>query len=246
MAFDDFLLRKVEKERGLTFVRFYRWKNPTVSIGRRQKARDVINFDKLRQFGASFVRRPTGGKAVLHYEELTYSVSSSSNEFNKVPSVRYAYNRIARALLDGLKNLGVKAEIVSKDPKGIVKSDLPCFSYPTRDEITVNGKKIIGSAQKRVKDAFLQHGSIPVKDHRKMYAEITGIDYHLLENTMTTIELEIKREVSFQELVSAFREGFLKTFSIDLLNYELTFDELNEVKKIEREIYSQDKWNYEF
>ncbi len=245
MAVDDFLLRIVEKNKGKTFLRFYQWKKPTISIGRRQRVSRALNLEKLKKFSADFVRRPTGGKAVLHWEEITYSIASSSKKLNLIPSIRHSYNLIAKALLEGLRILGIDADIVSKNPKGLTRTDLPCFSYPTRDEITIKGKKIIGSAQKRLKDSFLQHGSIPVVDHSKMYAEITNVEHSILKESMTTIANELKRVPEFEELYKAFKTGFEKVFEIDFYLYEFSNNEINEITQIENEIYKQKKWNFE-
>ncbi len=244
MATDEYLMGRAEREDNITFLRFYDWKPPAISIGRSQKADKAANHKLLKEKGISFVRRPTGGKAVLHYEELTYSIASSDERFLSSSSVRAVYNQLAKALLKGLLYLGVKAEIVSKDPKGLVRTNLPCFSYPTRDEIEVKGKKIIGSAQKRSKDAILQHGSIPIKDHRELYAELTFVDKELLLSSMTTIEVETGKS-NWIEIAQAFRKGFEREFNVNFEKYKLNEKDKKEINNLVKNKYSTDKWNFE-
>ncbi len=244
MAIDEYLMKNCEKEKNKTFLRFYSWNPPSISIGRSQKAKRVVNHELLKEKGIGFVRRPTGGKAVLHYEELTYSIASSDELFINSPSVRTVYNQLAKALLKGLLNLGIEAEIVSKDPKGLVRTNLPCFSYPTRDEIEVKGKKIIGSAQKRSKNAILQHGSIPIKDYRELYAELTFVDKEILFNSMTTIELETG-ETNWNKISKAFIKGFQEEFSINFEKYDFSKNEKIEIEKLVKNKYFTDTWNFE-
>ncbi len=244
MAIDEFLMEKCEKEENITFLRFYKWAPPSVSIGRSQKAKKVVNHKLLKEKGVGFVRRPTGGKAVLHYEELTYSIASSDIRFISSPSVRVVYNQLAKALLKGLLNLGIEAKIVSKDPKGLVRTNLPCFSYPTRDEIEVKGKKIIGSAQKRSKNSILQHGSIPIKDYRDLYAELTFVDRAILFKSMTTIELEIG-ESDWDKISKAFTKGFQEEFDVNFEKYEFNKKDKDDIEKLVKNKYSTDTWNFE-
>jgi len=244
MAVDEALFNKCEREENKTFIRFYGWNPPSVSIGRSQKAKSVINHNKTKDKGIDFVRRPTGGKTVLHYDELTYSVNSSDSFFVDSSSVRYIYNLIAKALLRGLKNLKLDAKIVSKDPKGLPRTNLPCFSYPTRDEIVIKNKKIIGSAQKRTKNAFLQHGSVPVKDIREIYADLTNLDKNILLKTMTTIEVE-SGEKSFKKITESFIKGFEEEFEIELEKYSFNSLEEKEINDLINNKYSKSSWNFE-
>ncbi len=244
MAVDEFLLLKTEEFPNTTFLRFYGWFPPSISIGRSQKHKRVVNFDLLKKYKIDFVRRPTGGKTVLHYDELTYSIASSDDIFMSSTSIREVYNLLAKALLRGLQNLNLSAEIINKDPKGLVKTDMPCFSYPTRDEIVIKGKKIIGSAQKRSKFAFLQHGSIPVKDRRELYSELTGVDKDVLVNSMTTIELESK-DITLKKVKEAFIKGFKDEFKIEFKEYPFSKEDINKINNLIDNKYSSPSWNYE-
>ncbi len=244
MAVDELILIKSEENKDTTFLRFYGWNPPSISIGRSQKHKKVANLELLKKYGIDLVRRPTGGKTVLHYDELTYSIASSDNIFMSFTSIRDVYNLLAKALLKGLQNLELDAEIISKDPKGLVKTDMPCFSYPTRDEIVIKGKKIIGSAQKRSKTAFLQHGSIPVKDRRELYAEITGVDKQILLDSMTSIELEIG-DTDFHIIRDSFVKGFKDEFKIDFKEYVFDKEDIKTINSLINNKYSSIDWNYE-
>ena len=244
MAWDELLFSKAEEIPGFTCLRFYGWKLPTLSFGRSQRWQRVYDPAELERIGGEMVRRPTGGKAVLHWGELTYAVASSESRFLENPSVHATYTLLSSALLRGLLHLGLRAEMVGKDPRGIVKTDLPCFSYPTRDEIVLENLKIIGSAQKRSKFAFLQHGSIPVEDHRADYARLTRVEPSLLESTMTTLRLSGFKGDD-EELRSAFLAGFQEEFSLKALPFQPTQDDEKRVLSLAREKYSSPDWNRE-
>jgi lipoate-protein ligase A len=153
MAADEALLDRAIRsagEGGSAFLRLYRWDPPTLSIGRNQS----IDVDP----GVPVVRRPTGGKAVWHEHELTYAIAAPIALFG---SLRNAYCEIHKRLATALRSLGVDATLAPSRP-AVRPSDGPtsCFSAPVGGEILVAGRKLVGSAQVRRGDAFLQHGSI--------------------------------------------------------------------------------------
>lgn len=152
MARDHALALTVRE--GVGFVRFYRWERPTVSFGRNEP----IGGDYRRAVeGAGFdaVRRPTGGRAVLHDRELTYAVVFPKRGLGRL---REAYGRIHLGLVRGLAELGVRAE--SSNGRVLPPGAGPCFSAPAPGEVVVEGRKLMGSAQARIGDAVLQHGSL--------------------------------------------------------------------------------------
>jgi len=147
MAVDDFLFESLGKD-PITYIRFYTWKRPTVSIGCSQDIREVLDLGFCKKNRIDIVRRITGGKLVLHHREVTYSVCSSDvNVFTS--SLSSSYKKISEALIKGLKKLNIPAYLSSDDNLFYSRSSLPCFSYPARNEIKVKDKKIVGSAQKR-------------------------------------------------------------------------------------------------
>ncbi len=155
MALDHALARELQPEGAV--LRLYEWSRPTLSFGRNQRARDAYDEAHIRAGGFDLVRRPTGGRAVLHDQELTYSVVLPLRAHG---GLREAYRRINEGLVAGLRSLGVPAEM-----SGAVGPNLPpeagaCFAAPAEGEVVVAGRKLVGSAQARVEGSLLQHGSL--------------------------------------------------------------------------------------
>jgi lipoate-protein ligase A len=144
-----------------TVFSIYSWARPTLSLGRNQTAAGLYDLERLRRAGIDVVRRPTGGRAILHHREVTYSVAAPLDES---ASLRESYSRINQILLDGLARLGVAAEIASRGERAGMPSVRPCFETPSEGELASAGRKLVGSAQWRDNGALLQHGSILVDD----------------------------------------------------------------------------------
>jgi lipoate-protein ligase A len=178
MAIDAGLLQEVDSSVApRTIVRFYQWDRPTLSLGRHQKIDMAVDVGFCEANGIAVVHRPTGGRAVLHDDELTYAVIS--NDASCFGDTIYGnYKRVSEALCLGFHRLGVPAVLAPETRKpnhGEDDLDLPCFVSPSRYELTVDGRKIVGSAQRRVRKTFLQHGSMPVTCRRELLARSTGM-----------------------------------------------------------------------
>ncbi|MCK7476598.1 MAG: lipoate--protein ligase family protein [Candidatus Moduliflexus flocculans] len=172
MAVDEHLYRLAERS-PRTFLRFYQWERPTASLGYSQEADKVVDTAFCAAHGIDIVRRMTGGKLVLHHREVTYSVASSDAAVF-TETLRESYRLISRALLGGLAILGVAARLAETSPPAYIKGTMPCFAFPARDEIEIGGRKIVGSAQKRTGDVFLQHGSIPLEKDEALLAAVSA------------------------------------------------------------------------
>lgn len=158
----------VSAEPGRASLRFYGWLEPTLSFGRNEPAQGRWQAERLRDDGFGIVRRPTGGRAVLHRRELTYAVVVHRSD---VPGARDLYQRINRGLARALQSLGVPATVAeiqgtatSSEARVLPVDAGPCFEAPAPGEVTVFARKLIGSAQARIEHAFLQHGSILLHD----------------------------------------------------------------------------------
>jgi lipoyl(octanoyl) transferase len=160
MAIDDALLDRA-RDSGECVLRLYEWARPTLSFGRNQTARGYYDLVRARELGIDFVRRPTGGRAVLHHRELTYSVTAPSALFG---SLRASYTRVNRLLVMALRRLGVGASVAPHLARAPAPGIRPCFDEPSAGELVLGDRKLVGSAQWRDADAFLQHGSILVED----------------------------------------------------------------------------------
>ncbi len=146
---------------GETVFSIYSWTRPTLSFGRNQPAAGCYDLEKIRSAKVEVVRRPTGGRAILHDHEVTYSVTAPLTDSE---SVRQTYARINRILLDGLARLGISAELATATERAPAPSTRPCFEAPGEGELVASGNKLVGSAQWRDDGALLQHGSILVDD----------------------------------------------------------------------------------
>jgi len=218
MAKDEELLQEAGRAGTLPVLRFYAWSPPAVSLGRFQDAERAVNAEACRRRGIDIIRRITGGRAVLHKDELTYSIVSPISYGLFPNDVLGTYKVIAAGLLAGLHELGIAAEMVSRSGRhaGMVKSnpqEPACFSSPSWYEILVMGRKIIGSAQRRIGGAFLQHGSILLGYDPGLEAEvITGGG---MNEAVTCIRTELGREVRTEEAKRAFRKGFCRALDMN-------------------------------
>jgi len=164
MARDVALMRRA-RETGETVFSAYGWTQPTLSLGRNQQAIGCYDLERMRLLGIDAVRRPTGGRALLHHREVTYSVTAPI-----VPGVtlRESYERINVILLTALRGLGVGASVAEPEGPAPPPTNSPCFATPSRGELITDGRKLVGSAQWREADALLQHGSILIEDDQSL------------------------------------------------------------------------------
>ncbi|HEU4456213.1 MAG TPA: lipoate--protein ligase family protein [Longimicrobium sp.] len=167
MAVDEALAESVRRG-GPPVLRLYRWRPACLSLGRNQPARGRYDLAALAARGIDVVRRPTGGRAVLHDRELTYSVALSDGALG---GPRPAYAAINRALVAGLARLGVPAALQPlTDARAPAPSLAPCFAAPVEGEVVAAGRKLVGSAQRRLEGVLLQHGSLPLEDDQSAVA----------------------------------------------------------------------------
>ena len=160
MALDEALMARARRS-GEAVLRTYVWSTPTLSFGRNQRARSEYDHDALRAAGVDVIRRPTGGRALLHHREITYSVTAPVRAGE--PVVR-AYVRINALLVNALATLGVPATVAEPSGRASPPTTRPCFAEPAAGELSHEGRKLVGSAQWRDDGALLQHGSILVED----------------------------------------------------------------------------------
>jgi len=219
MAMDEKLLAEAAKGSAVPVLRFYTWAPSAVSLGRFQDEASSVNATACRKHGIDIVRRITGGRAVLHRHELTYSVISPIDNELFPNDVLGTYKVLAAGLLAGFVRLGVPAEMVSPsgDRAAMVKhnrSEPSCFSSPSWYEILAQGRKIVGSAQRRITGAFLQHGSILIDHDPALEAEV--IPGGGLQAAVTSIRQELGREVPLDEVKAALRCGFSEALGVSI------------------------------
>jgi lipoate-protein ligase A len=217
MAVDEELLARAQAGETTPTLRLYTWHPPAVSIGRFQKIGTAVDVEACRQQGIDIVRRVTGGRAVLHHNELTYSIVARTDDPLFPTNVHGTYKVIAAGLLKGLRNLGIPAEMVSRSSRyaALVKKDSKdpaCFSSPSWYEILVHNRKLIGSAQRRLSGAFLQHGSILTDYDPALEAGVIRCGGS--GDVVTSINRELGRAVSLTEVKQAFIKGFSEALGI--------------------------------
>src|SRR5215207_6023753 len=170
MALDEALLERARSATDTVF-RVYTWAEPTLSFGRNQTAHGVYDPERARELGVAVVRRLTGGRALLHHREITYSVTAP---LATGVSLRESYVRINRLLVDGLHRLGVAVDVAVPRERAVAPSAAPCFERPAAGELVVDGRKLVGSAQWRDEGAMLQHGSILIDDDQPLVSAIAN------------------------------------------------------------------------
>ena len=240
MAVDEFLFRSLGPE-PQTHVRFYQWERPTVSLGYSQVAEKVIDFDSCRRHGIDVVRRATGGKLVLHHREVTYSICSSDVDVFS-SSLTESYRLISCALISGLEEMGLSARLAGPAPSFYGKGNMPCFSYPARDEIEIDGKKIIGSAQKRVGPKFLQHGSILLENEEELLRQVLAASEKIGWLRMVSLSEALGRAVGFDWAVERLKRGIAGYFGIKFKPKTFRPEELEIIEDIQRTKFGTEEW----
>lgn len=240
MARDEYLFNLCQQKK-MGFFRLYSWDKPSFSFGVSQKISKAINAEYIGENNYAFVRRITGGKTVLHNDEITYAVVSSEDIFYKDNDLYKSYMLISRVLVQAFRQFGVEAYLSEGSPSFLSKTNNPCFSFPTPNELEVDGKKIVGSAQKRNNKALLQHGSIPITMDYQLYAGGTHSRPAIIRRNMTTLS-----EVSGKnrnDLAAALIESFRDFIGQPLEPFEFNREDKEAIAQIETKYRSQD-WNF--
>lgn len=239
MAADQYLLGRCENETTV-FVRFYTWKKPSITLGYAQKAADVLCLEKLKKDDFVWIRRPTGGRAVLHQGDLTYCCIFPNNVPELGSTIKESYSIITRCLINGLSEIGISCSSHDSDQElAAVKRQvkLPCFLAPNRDEVMVKGRKLVGSAQKRTLKGVLQHGSIPInKDFSNLpfYLNIEPEEQLLQKKLLLSKSIslqEIKSDLDRDTIIHSLRNGFAKTLQFDIIDKFWSDEELNAINE---------------
>ncbi|MUV07330.1 octanoyltransferase [Planococcaceae bacterium Storch 2/2-2] len=257
MALDEALLNWHSEGKIPPVLRFYEWNPPTMSVGYFQKVSRDINLEEIERQGIGLVRRPTGGRGVLHDQELTYSVIVSEDHPDMPETVTEAYRVISGGLLEGFRNLGLDASFSVPDSSEAAeelrrpKSGV-CFDAPSWYELVVEGKKIAGSAQTRQQGVILQHGAILLHlDIEQLTSLFQFSSERLKERVLRSlperavaIDQLTDRTITVEQCIPAFKDGFEKALAMELVPYELSEEQLEEVRRIEREKYANDEWTF--
>jgi lipoate-protein ligase A len=248
MAVDEALLRAVARGEARAALRLYAWEPPCLSLGRGQPVDDV-DRRAVRAAGYDLVRRPTGGRAILHIDELTYSVVAPQDDPRVRGSIVESYRRLSSGLVRAVERLGVGQIVADQRLEGHAagESDVQgpvCFEVPSDYEITAGGKKLVGSAQMRAQGVVLQHGTIP------LHGDIARICPLLAQHPdpvrvrarATTVERALGRTVSWEEAAQALITAFEETLDLRLVPDQLTQNERAAARELREEKYATSGW----
>ncbi|RST74351.1 lipoate--protein ligase family protein [Siminovitchia acidinfaciens] len=254
MALDEALINWHSEGKIPPVLRFYGWSTATLSVGHFQKVDRTIDLDGVKRHGCQFVRRQTGGSAVLHDDELTYSVVVSESKPYISKSIREAYFELSKGIMEGFNQLGINADY--SIPKERFKQDptAVCFERPSDYEMLVDGKKISGNAQTRKKGVLLQHGSIPFSMDKKVLFDLFLFSDEdtrerkrsAFSQKATTINEASGRVVTYEEAEKAFQAGFEKALNLEFVPFELSEEQWKEVQELAESKYRSDDWNLNF
>lgn len=234
MAIDESIMIHVGQGALPPTIRLYGWTPAAVSIGYFQGLEEEVDLKKCEALGIDYVRRITGGGAVFHEHEVTYSLSISESSLIIPQNVLESYRVICQGIIEGLKELKINAE------------------FAPLNDILVGGKKISGSAQTRRNRTILQHGTILIDtDVEKMFS-ILKVPSEKIKDKMikdvkervTSIKMALSKDVSFEDVCIAMASGFEKSLEIELEKGKLTENEIQLAKEINRDRYSNPDWNH--
>jgi lipoate-protein ligase A len=241
MAADLYLMELAARSPGTVVLRLYCWKNPTVTIGCLQNAARDLDLDALVRDSVSWIKRPSGGRAVLHDGDITYSVAFAPPQHAIGTTVSQTYRIVAECLIKGLARAGIRSAVHdSKLDTALVRSQskLPCFLAPNRHEIMIDGRKLVGSAQKRTQHAVLQHGSVPLSPgfrdlprYSRTPPERRAVEAKLFEQKCVCVD-ELKPGLDRGVLGRSLAAGFASVLGLDAAQQPWTDSEQEHIASI--------------
>ena len=230
MGIDYFLWEKTGDENFPPVLRFYTWKVPSVSTGYNQSPEKLININFCLENKFPMVRRPTGGSVIFHDLELTYSFCANCKYYKDFSSPFKSYILICKGIIKGMEKMGLRPEIrgvsEGKEPSYTTRD---CFSLSSKHDITFEGKKIVGSAQRRNRKSFLQHGSILIDIRKNLWENIF---LHKPDFSKVGSLKEFGVEVGKEKLIEFLKTGFEEVFEIEFELMEISEKEMEECKKL--------------
>jgi lipoate-protein ligase A len=251
MAADEAILEATVEGNAPPTLRLYAWQPPCLSLGYAQPAADV-DKERLAGLGWELVRRPTGGRAILHADELTYAVIGPQREPRLQGSILESYQRLSQALLAALRLLGLPAQAHSLPPEnqnGDSKGPV-CFEVPSNYEIIVHSKKLVGSAQARKREGVLQHGTLPLWGDLSRITQVLSFKDESeredaaarLKARATTVEEVLGYRVPWDEAAQAFVSAFQQELAIKLKPASLSQAELARASELVNTKYADQEW----
>ncbi len=248
---DESILEHIHRGESIPTLRLYAWNPACLSLGHAQSFKDV-DVARLQKNGWEVVRRLTGGRAILHTDELTYSVAGNTDEPVLCGGVLESYNRLAQALMFAAHEIGLSVEMKEEAAHAGSASHINpvCFEVPSTYEITVNEKKLIGSAQARRKEGVLQHGSLPLTgDLTRICQALKFENESARENAAqrllaraTTVQSILGKEITWETAAQSFARGFESQLGINFKRGELSESESKRADELVKEKYANPAW----
>lgn len=235
MAVDHAVAQALVADEGV--LRLYRWDRPTLSFGRNEPAKGLYDTASARQAGAAFVRRPTGGRVVLHHEELTYAVAVA---VGAVGGLRDTYRIVNRALASALQSLGAPVGLAAAPGSSVHPGAGPCFDAPAEGEVVARGQKLVGSAQVRMGRTILQHGSIILAGDQGLIAKLGPV---AVSRPPATLEALLGSVPPRRDLEAALVRAFAEVLGGRWAAAELTGAERVSATRLEARYRSAD-WTW--
>ncbi|MCL5408499.1 MAG: lipoate--protein ligase family protein [Candidatus Omnitrophica bacterium] len=225
MGIDYALWKAVKDKKSSPVLRFYLWNPPSVSLGYGQQADALVHMDFCKKNNIPVVQRPTGGSAIFHDKELTYSFCGHTDSYKDFYSPFSSYISICNALKSGIEKLGIDMKIrgfsEGKEPS---MTKIPCFFLSSKYDLVIDNKKVIGSAQKRDKESFLQHGSILMEVRKNLWSGIfkdsRDKDFDKIAGIYDFVKRTIPIENLIENIIGGFKEIFDREFFINILTDE--------------------------
>jgi lipoate-protein ligase A len=248
MSMDEAILANVVEGASLPTLRLYGWSPPCLSLGRNQPLADV-DLGACRDAGVDVVRRPTGGRAILHTEELTYSLALPQTDPRVAEGVLESYRRLSVGLLAGLHGLGVEASQAPEQGKESVDRTAICFETPSGYEITVGARKLMGSAQWRARGGVLQHGTLPLSGDLTRIVNYLAISQgdrvmqrRRLRARALTLADALGHAVGFSQAAEVLANGFAQALCVTLTPGTLSAREHVLAAELRRTRYGASAW----
>jgi lipoate-protein ligase A len=248
MAIDEAILDVHVQGRTPPTLRVYQWDPPALSLGYNQRMEHEVDLTKCQEAGVEVVRRITGGGAVLHAHEVTYSIVSTVND--GIPkSIAGSYRFLSQGLIACYKQLGLEVEL---RPGRNKTRSAACFSMATLADLTYQGRKIVGSAQARRRDALLQHGSLPLRSHADILFSLLRFNsgpsrqkaQSVFNKRMLTLDEVLGKDIAAQELKEGLRKGFASVLGARFYEDGLTAEEIRRSQALAAEKYGTRAWNH--
>jgi len=254
MAVDEVLVRGMAETECAPVLRLFGWNPPAVSFGYSQDPRREVDLEKCRRAGVDPVRRATGGRAVLHWEELTYSVICRQDDFQLGGPIETTYRIIGECLVEGLRRFGADAALERTGGRAVrprgAEAALPCFSSIARWEVKCRGRKLVGSAQRRVDGVILQHGSLLIGDAHLGIVDLLPPMAPLLrqrwreqlEEQSIHLQACVDREIDVAELAGCLVAGFESRLDAEIRAGAMTPAEERQARELAGSRYGNPNW----